>query len=876
MTDESTESASTTVANHRSITIFFFVTLIGVSLYLCWPLVVGGHQLTWRDSAYLYYPLFEYIEEQKDEGHQLFWNPFCGVGQPLLADGSSCIYYPLRVVFGFDFLSFTSQFGVYIWLHLLICGSGAFACARSFGLTSLASSCTGLVFVLSAPVLSQTNNIIYLHGVCWLPWSVMFIWLVHQSAPKLKFVYGLLLGMTWACTILGGDPQMVYHGCLACMFLLLLRGLNWLRRFRVPNNELPDFGQPVIHYFALAAMVAAALSAIQWIPSYHANQQSVRKTFEHPRNVYEISEYLKRDNSEGWSGVRHGLISDPWAAPQNRWDMISHHSDRYQFSLPPGNLTEVLLPGAGGRQYPVDDRWFDYSTRLPEFNRQSWYASHYVGAISIFLFIAGCFGRHKSHIGFQWIFWLSLLFCLGSFGVFGPLSFFSPEKDEGFLGRQVGGVFWLMTILLPEYVSFRYPAKLFLFASFGLVLFAGRGLDWVVFHGTRVKVLICQGAGLLIGIAFAFYLLFSVSASSVPNVEKAVSQIVLVAIVHFLIAYCVLGGLIGLVRHGQRQLKPGKFLTLSLLIPLLLVVDLMIANSWILDHGETPDLQQSRITAWRARGMRLYGPRSTEGLLTEQQVLSMTAGQRNQFEQDMLFAKFHLRRPYRRLDSFSSIERMDWTLLQNELVFHSDLRDSLFRQTERAPLNKQSEIAFLPLLESNATSAIYFRTATVVELMNQGKAVVEKEVSDIQTLVQGEITMESGEPGRIKFRTILDQGGWFIFNQQIDEGWICKYTVQDRAEFKTRTAPIYRTNRIMMGAKIPQEAIYVEFSYEPPGHRLGAMITRGSLVAVAFLLVGWPMVLRQKRLSAQSDNFADLAHFRQRPGRMEIMITPRT
>ena len=41
----------------------------------------------------------------------------------------------------------------------------------------------------------------------------------------------------------------------------------------------------------------------------------------------------------------------------------------------------------------------------------------------------------------------------------------------------VGGVYWLMSVLLPKYFAFRYPAKLFVVASLAFCLLAGRAVD---------------------------------------------------------------------------------------------------------------------------------------------------------------------------------------------------------------------------------------------------------------------------------------------------------------------------------------------------------------------------------------------------------------
>ena len=47
----------------------------------------------------------------------------------------------------------------------------------------------------------------------------------------------------------------------------------------------------------------------------------------------------------------------------------------------------------------------------------------------------------------------------------------------GTVGDEVGGLYWLMTVVLPGYVYFRYPAKLLVIAALGLSMLAARGWD---------------------------------------------------------------------------------------------------------------------------------------------------------------------------------------------------------------------------------------------------------------------------------------------------------------------------------------------------------------------------------------------------------------
>ena len=49
--------------------------------------------------------------------------------------------------------------------------------------------------------------------------------------------------------------------------------------------------------------------------------------------------------------------------------------------------------------------------------------------------------------------------------------------SPGPLGAPLGGLYWLMTVLLPGYVQFRYPAKLLVIAAVALSVLSARGWD---------------------------------------------------------------------------------------------------------------------------------------------------------------------------------------------------------------------------------------------------------------------------------------------------------------------------------------------------------------------------------------------------------------
>ncbi|MEM7785108.1 MAG: hypothetical protein AAF623_17285, partial [Planctomycetota bacterium] len=125
--------------------------------------------------------------------------------------------------------------------------------------------------------------------------------------------------------------------------------------------------------------------------------------------------------------------------------------------------------------FPLNQRW---SQNLPGADR-IWTPSIYSGLL-VFVIAASGFSLRRSCRKRVYLTWVSLFFCVASFGWYGSVwivyECFPGVAERWKLGPQVGGLYWLMNLLLPKYDSFRYPAKLFLVGNLGLCLLSA--LQW--------------------------------------------------------------------------------------------------------------------------------------------------------------------------------------------------------------------------------------------------------------------------------------------------------------------------------------------------------------------------------------------------------------
>ena len=193
------------VSDRRSLWHRFWPALIIVVLWLWvfWPFITGQQVAGFRDSAYLYYPLFKFIDMEWASGVIPLWNLYDGAGQPLMADGSSSVFYPGKLIFLCRFLSFPTRYGLYLSIHVLLAAATSYYLAKILGCNRLGRTTAAISYAFGGSVLFQVNNVIYLVGAAWLPVALCCVWMMFQST-KWKWP---LLGAAVCALMLLGPPD---------------------------------------------------------------------------------------------------------------------------------------------------------------------------------------------------------------------------------------------------------------------------------------------------------------------------------------------------------------------------------------------------------------------------------------------------------------------------------------------------------------------------------------------------------------------------------------------------------------------------------------------------------------------------------------------
>lgn len=428
-----------------------------------------GEMFAFRDAGHFYYPLFQFIQSQWAVGRVPLWNPLENQGTPLLGNAACSVLYPGKLLF-FLPIGFAWAYRLYVLGHLVLAAFWSYRLARHWNASIEAAGVSAISYTFCGNVLLQHANVIYLVGAAWLPAAMLATdnMLVHR-----KLRHAAALGAVLALMTLGGDPQMAYNaGLLATLYA-----------FFFPPKPLASSQQHVkkrIVLLSAAAVVGLSLAAVQIIPSMAYAKKSDRAATETARSLYEIPTAATSDNPS--RRIADGLLC-------RDLDSTTHHGRIYQFSVGPWRMAEYVWPNFSGRQYPTNRRWLE---AVPAEGRL-WAPSLYMGIIPLLLGISAMRFR-RGEPSQRWLIWSALLAMLASFGWYG-LGWLVEELllatgnavGEQIIGQPVGGLYWLMTVVLPGYVYFRYPAKLLAIAAVALSTLAARGWDDVFANNKQFR-----------------------------------------------------------------------------------------------------------------------------------------------------------------------------------------------------------------------------------------------------------------------------------------------------------------------------------------------------------------------------------------------------
>lgn len=216
-----------------------------------------------RDILAYWYPGMIAFRRALAEGGLPLWNPHQGFGAPLLADASFQLAYPptwLVLV-----LPLATYYTLFAAGHCLWAALGTFVLGRRIGLGAAAAAAGGVAFALSGPILSSASLFHHYTGATWMPWVLAAL---ESLVRRPRLGAAVALGSAAGAQLLAGSGDL----CLATGLLCAAR-LAWhLLRRRPRLASLAPLAGAVL----LAALLALALGAAQWLPTAEQVARSSR------------------------------------------------------------------------------------------------------------------------------------------------------------------------------------------------------------------------------------------------------------------------------------------------------------------------------------------------------------------------------------------------------------------------------------------------------------------------------------------------------------------------------------------------------------------------------------------------------------------------
>lgn len=247
---------------------------------------------------------------------------------------------------------------------------------------------------------------------------------------------------------------------------------------------------------AVAGILGIFLSAAAVFPSIKLAAMSERTLNIAPHSIWEIPRFLfghEKDpadrpvyvpNADLNPGLLKGLFCQDYSDGTVQFS-------RYSFSLPPWDLAGLCWPNITGNSM----RNYLWTKDWP--NVKSWIPSLYLGILPFLFILLTLKFKGIKHIPDSsksdllkrsvliWCSWIFILAVLVSLGAYSPvwigravMKLLGSNQNLMFNnGDPIGGVYWLMTILLPFFSFFRYPAKFTLLMALAAAFLAGFGWD---------------------------------------------------------------------------------------------------------------------------------------------------------------------------------------------------------------------------------------------------------------------------------------------------------------------------------------------------------------------------------------------------------------
>ena len=189
---------------------FLLLALVALALFAR-PLV-RGEVLVFRDHSDYFQPMHWFTTSELRHFRLPLWNPYNASGEPWLANPQTAVFYPPAWIF--LVLPFATAYILYLWMHVVLLGCGAFLFLSRM-VSPRAAFLGALVLILCGPTLSLIDVSNNLTAFAWIP---LVLWCALRPAPAPAS------GAAMAMAFFAGEPFVAALGAVAFVIVRLAAG----------------------------------------------------------------------------------------------------------------------------------------------------------------------------------------------------------------------------------------------------------------------------------------------------------------------------------------------------------------------------------------------------------------------------------------------------------------------------------------------------------------------------------------------------------------------------------------------------------------------------------------------------------------------------
>jgi hypothetical protein len=253
--------------------------IVSIVLLLFSDAIFRGRVFYERDLHIDWYTQMESFVRSVAAGSWPLWDNSIAFGQPLLADPSAEILYPLT------WLNFLMQpwwyYTVFVVFHACLAGLGLYRLGFRIGLSHLGALAAAAVWMTSGPFVSMVNLWHHFATAAWMPWVLLA---ADRALDAPRLPRSLTWGVVAACQIVAGSADICAMTALLSIGLVAVR-IRW-RAWSDPSNRR------LLSQLLVAAVIMTLASAGVWAPVLDIARRSSRWNFpEEMRTAWSVERY---------------------------------------------------------------------------------------------------------------------------------------------------------------------------------------------------------------------------------------------------------------------------------------------------------------------------------------------------------------------------------------------------------------------------------------------------------------------------------------------------------------------------------------------------------------------------------------------------------